>query len=123
MAGMRLPAPLHVVNEGIAFLLELAALACLAWWGWRSAENNALRLVLAIAAPVAAAVVWGVFASPKATFTLPLAGVLAVKALVFGAAVAALWAVERPTWALVFGIVAVVNTGLAALDSQAAMHR
>ncbi|BAU81010.1 hypothetical protein SLA_0055 [Streptomyces laurentii] len=123
MAGMRLPAPLHVLNEGIAFLLELAALACLAWWGWHSAESIALRLVLAIAAPVAAAVVWGLFASPKATFTLPLAGVLAVKALVFGAAVATLWAVERPTWALVFGIIAVVNTGLAALDSQAAMHR
>ncbi|MEU8542588.1 YrdB family protein [Streptomyces sp. NPDC048717] len=112
---MRLPTPLYWANEGIAFLLELVALVCLAWWGWRGVEHMPLRMVLAVAAPVAAAVVWGLFASPKATYTLPRAGVLAVKALVFGAAATALWAVERPAWALVFGIAVVVNTGLAAL--------
>jgi hypothetical protein len=28
-----LPRPLHVLNEGAALLLELLALAGLAWWG------------------------------------------------------------------------------------------
>ncbi|AJF68771.1 YrdB family protein [Streptomyces vietnamensis] len=120
---MKLPAPLHVLNEGLAFLLELAALAALAWWGWDSAENVALRLLLAVAAPAVAAVVWGLFAAPKARFRVPLAGVLAVKALVFGAAALALLGVDRPVWAVVFAAVALVNTALATADRQAAMHR
>ncbi|MGW4164813.1 YrdB family protein [Streptomyces sp. NPDC004788] len=120
---MRLPAPLHVFNEGLAFLLEVAALGCLAWWGWQSVEPVALRLVVAVAAPAAAAVLWGLFAAPKARVPAPLPGVLAVKALVFGAAVAALYGVGHPAWAVVFGIVALVNTGVATVDRGAAMHR
>ncbi|MFC9595360.1 DUF2568 domain-containing protein [Streptomyces sp. NPDC056944] len=120
---MKLPAPLHVVNEGLAFLLELAALAVLAWWGWEAAENVALRLLIAVAAPALAAVVWGLFAAPKARYRVPLAGVLLVKALVFGAAALALLGLERPVWAVVFAAVALVNTALATVDRRAAMHR
>jgi hypothetical protein len=120
---MKLPAPLHVLNEGLAFVLELAALAVLVWWGWENAENVALRLLLAVAAPAVAAVVWGLFAAPRARFRVPLAGVLLVKALVFGAAAVALCALERPVLAVSFAIVALVNTALATADRQAAMHR
>ncbi|MEU6164459.1 YrdB family protein [Streptomyces tanashiensis] len=120
---MKLPAPLHVFNEGLAFLLELAALAVLARWGWESAENTALRLLLAIAAPGLAAVVWGLFAAPRARFPVPPAGVLLVKALVFGAAAVALHALDRPVWAVSFAAVALVNTALATADRRAAMHR
>lgn len=123
MTPMRLPAPLHVFNEGLAFLLELAALGCLAWWGWQSVAPVALRLVLAVAAPAAAAVVWGLFAAPKARVPVPLPGILAVKALVFGSAVAALYGVGHPAWALAFGVLALVNTGVATVDRRAAMHR
>ncbi|MFF0435334.1 YrdB family protein [Streptomyces sp. NPDC004327] len=119
---MRLPAPLHVFNEGLAFLLEIAALGCLAWWGWHSTGPVALRLVLAVAAPAAAAVLWGLFAAPKARIRVPLAGILAVKALVFGAAVAALYGVGHPAWGLAFGIVALVNTAVATVDRRAATH-
>jgi hypothetical protein len=31
--GRALPGPWHAANEGLAFLLELEALAGLAWWG------------------------------------------------------------------------------------------
>ncbi|MEV5970499.1 YrdB family protein [Streptomyces sp. NPDC051921] len=120
---MRLPTPLHVVNEGLAFLLELAALAALGWWGWQSADGVVLRLVLAVAAPAAAAVLWGLFAAPKARIAVPLPGILVVKALVFGAAVAALYAMGWHTAAVVFGLVVVVNTTLATADRRAATHR
>ncbi|MEV6330474.1 YrdB family protein [Streptomyces sp. NPDC051909] len=120
---MRLPTPLHVLNEGLAFLLEPAALAVLAWWGWASADPVALRLLLAVAAPAAAAVLWGLFAAPRARVPVPLPAVLAVKALVFGAATLALVASDRPAWGIAFGAVAVVNTALATADRRAAMHR
>ncbi|MFB6837724.1 YrdB family protein [Streptomyces sp. NPDC056361] len=120
---MKLPGPLHVFNEGLAFLLELAALAVLAWWGWDAADNVALRLLLAVSAPAVAAVTWGLFAAPKARIPLPLPGVLAVKALVFGAAALALHALDHPSAALAFAVVALLNTALATADRQAAMRR
>ncbi|MFF9851235.1 YrdB family protein [Streptomyces litmocidini] len=120
---MKLPAPLRVLNEGLAFLLELAALAVLARWGWESAENPALRLLLAVVAPAVAAVVWGLFAAPRARIPVPLPGVLFVKALVFGAAAVAFQALDRPAWALSFAAVALLNTALATADRRAAMRR
>ncbi|MEU4078335.1 hypothetical protein DEJ45_02230 [Streptomyces venezuelae] len=120
---MKLPGPLRVLNEGLAFLLELAALAVLARWGWESAEAIVLRLVLAVAAPAAAAVLWGLFAAPRARFRVPLAVVLAVKALVFGAAALALDTLDGPVWAGCFAAVALVNTALATLDRRAAAPR
>ncbi|WP_030689532.1 YrdB family protein [Streptomyces globisporus] len=120
---MKLPAPLRVLNEGLAFLLELAALAVLAWWGWGSAEGVVLRLLLAVAAPALAAVVWGLFAAPRARIPVPLPAVLLVKALVFGAAAVALQALGRPVWALSFAVVALLNTALATADRRAAMRR
>ncbi|MFJ6561554.1 YrdB family protein [Streptomyces sp. NPDC091412] len=120
---MTLPGSLHVINEGLAFLLEVLALAALVWWGWQSADHTAARLLLAVAAPAAAAVVWGLFAAPKARVALPVLGVLTVKALVFGTAVAALYAVGRDRWAAVFAVVVAVNTVLATLDRNALAHR
>lgn len=99
------------------------ALAVLAWWGWQTPESTVLRFLLAMAAPTAAAVLWGMFAAPKARIRVPLPGVLVVKALVFGAAAAALYGVGRPGWGAVFAGVAVVNTALATVDRRAWMHR
>ncbi|MEE1816094.1 YrdB family protein [Streptomyces sp. SP18ES09] len=117
---MKLPAALRVANEGLAFLLELAALAALAWWGWEATENTAPRLLLAVAAPALAAVVWGLFAAPKARFRVPLAAVLLVKALVFGTAALAPAGLGRPAWALTFAAVTLANTTLATADKRTA---
>ncbi|MFD9612392.1 YrdB family protein [Streptomyces sp. NPDC059083] len=117
---MKLPAALRVANEGLAFLLELAALAALARWGWEATENTALRLLLAVAAPALAAVVWGLFAAPKARFRVPLAAVLLVKALVFGTAALALADLGHPAWALTFAAVTLANTTLATADRRTA---
>jgi hypothetical protein len=115
-----LPTPVHVVNEGLAFFMELAGLALLAWWGWSTGQNTALRILLAVGAPVVAATVWGLFAAPKATFAVPLAVVLLVKALFFGSAAAALYTLDRTQPALVFAAVAFANTALATVDR---LHR
>ncbi|MFH7594529.1 YrdB family protein [Streptomyces racemochromogenes] len=115
-----LPTPLHVVNEGLAFLMELAGPALLAWWGWSTGQNTAVRILLAVGAPALAATAWGLFAAPKATFAVPLVAVLAVKALFFGSATAALYALGRTQPAVVFAAVAVANTTLAELDR---LHR
>ncbi|NUR26935.1 MAG: YrdB family protein [Catenulispora sp.] len=113
-----LPKPLHVANEALAFLLELAALVLLAVWGFRTGSTTAGHVLLGLGAPALMVVVWGAFAAPRARFQLPMAGVLAVKAVVFGAATAAGYAAGWHVLAVVFGVVAVVNTVVAALDRE-----
>ena len=102
-------------NEVLAFLLELAALAILCWWGFATGP-----FVLGIGAPVLAAVVWGLFAAPRARFSLPRFGVLTVKVLVFGAATAALAALGLPIPAAVFAVIVVVNLAVEQRRQRAA---
>jgi hypothetical protein len=116
---LRVSEPLHLVNEGLAFLIELLALAALAWWGAEVGSGLFVHLLLGIGTPLVAAVIWGVFASPKATVKLPFAGVLGVKALVFGAALFSLDLLGHRTLAILFGVVAAANTIVATLDREA----
>ena len=120
MRTRALPQSLHRVNEGLAFLLELAALAALAWWGAGTGVDLGLRIALAIAAPGVAAVLWGMFAAPRATVRLPMTGVLAVKAITFAAA--AIYARAQHVLAVIFAGLALVSTTLAAVDRDAAMR-
>jgi uncharacterized protein DUF2568 len=69
-----------------AFVSELAALAALAVWGWSLSGSGPLRLAAAVGLPLVAAVLWGVFAAPRAPVRRrgPAA---AVKVAVLGGAV------------------------------------
>jgi len=53
----------HPANLAFRFLLELAALIALGVWGW-SLSTGAIRFVAALAAPLAAAALWGLFNVP-----------------------------------------------------------
>jgi hypothetical protein len=101
---------LFVANAILAFLLEIAALVALAFWGARTGTGTAAKTGLAIAAPLLAAVLWGLFAAPRARFAIPLAGQLAVKALVFGAATLALLTTGHPVLGSAFGTLVLLNT-------------
>ncbi|MGD8817978.1 MAG: DUF2568 domain-containing protein [Acidobacteriota bacterium] len=54
----------HPINLAVRFLLELAALAAFAMYGWGLTDHAALRVVLAVLFPVIAAALWGIFAVP-----------------------------------------------------------
>jgi hypothetical protein len=102
-------------NATLAFLLELAALALLAWGGWRLGGGaGALRGVLAVGLPVAAAVLWGLFAAPHASHP-STAGRLAVQLVVFGAAAVVLAWGASPRWGAGFAALVAANLVLAVL--------
>ncbi|WP_138734017.1 YrdB family protein [Modestobacter excelsi] len=102
------------VNATVAFGLELAALAVLGWAGWQLGGPVAVRVVLAVALPVAAAVLWSSFAAPRAAHP-SAAGRLAVQALVFGAAAVLLAWGASPRWGVLFAVVVVANLVAAAV--------
>lgn len=59
-------------NLGLAFLVELGAVAALAYAGFRMGTTVPVRLALGIGAPAAAIVLWGLFAAPRATVSVPV---------------------------------------------------
>jgi Protein of unknown function (DUF2568) len=98
-------------NDGLRFLLEMALLGSLAYWGF-SEEGGAVQWLLGLGAPLLVAVVWGRFIAPKASHptTDPLR--LVLEAAVFGAGVAALLAADQTVLAFVFTALVLVHLSL-----------
>ncbi|WP_433475462.1 YrdB family protein [Spirillospora sp. CA-142024] len=120
---MRLPGPLHALNEGLAFVLEIVAIIALAWWGFTTGGNILVNVVLGVATPVVAMVLWGLFAAPRARFKVALPLVLLVKAVVFGAGALGFYGVGHPGSALAFAVITLINTALATADREAHFRR
>lgn len=80
----------HPINLAVRFLLEVATLLSMGFWGWRQGEGW-LRFVLAALIPVVAAIIWSTFAVPadpsrSGGAPIPVQGLvrLAIEATVFG---------------------------------------
>ncbi|HEV2091858.1 MAG TPA: YrdB family protein [Rubrobacter sp.] len=99
-------------NLAVRFLLELCALGALVYWGFAVGGNLVAKLALGLGAPLLAAAVWGTFVAPKAAFPLDMPLRLVPEALVFGSAVAALFATGHPLLAVCLAVLAAVNRAL-----------
>jgi hypothetical protein len=95
-------------NLALRFLLELAALGAIGAW-CASAASGVVAALLATAAVVAAAFVWGTLCSPRARVTLASGPKLAVQFAVFGVATAGLLALRLPMLAATFAVLVVIN--------------
>lgn len=104
----------HPANLALRFVLELAALASVGWWGHRLADGAWWRWLLAIGLPVCTGAIWAVFAVPGdpsrsggAGVPIPGAARLALELGFFALATAALLHVgARPfAWALAGAVV------------------
>jgi hypothetical protein len=106
-------------NDVLRFLLELGALAALAYWGFSTREGAAAG-ALGRGAPVAAAVFWGLFVAPMARFPVSRASRVVLGLVVFGLAAAALADAGEAILAIVFGALALLNATimLARLSSR-----
>ena len=104
----------------VAFLSELAALAALAAWGWSASASTGLRVLLAVAAPLVAAVLWGLFAAPAAPVGIAALTVV-VKVAVFGAGTLALLATGHPKLAVALAVAALLSSVLSTPPAPAAV--
>ena len=91
----------------VRFLLELCLLAALGYWGFETGG-----WALGLCAPLAAAVVWGMFIAPKARYPVPTAVWVGLQVVLFGAAALGLAAVGSTGLAVLF-VIAVVLHGAA----------
>lgn len=105
-------------NLGVRFALEICMLAALCYWGIRAGQGFIGKLALGIGAPLLAAVIWGLFIAPKATWPPPTGIWLALQVVLFGAAVLSLFATGHPLLGLVLAILVIVNGALMAAWGQ-----
>ncbi len=61
---------LKSINLGLRFLLELAALISLGYWGFNINGALITKVCVGIGLPLVTAIIWGFFGSPKAIFPL-----------------------------------------------------
>jgi hypothetical protein len=109
---------MRTANLALRFLLELCALAALGYWGAHAGGTGAIRIALALAAPLAAALVWGALVAPRAVIRAPNAVRLVAECVVFGAALAALAAAGRTRWAVILGLAILLNEILLTMWDQ-----
>ncbi|MGN6569147.1 MAG: YrdB family protein, partial [Flavipsychrobacter sp.] len=60
------------IHLAVAFLLELAMLFCLGYYGFHSGDSALQSWAIGIGLPVAVILVWGLFAAPRAQRRLPV---------------------------------------------------
>jgi hypothetical protein len=108
----------RIFSLALRFLLELALLAALGVWGFTVGGGTFTKILFGIGAPLAAAIVWGVFVAPKAPRRLEDPARFTLELFLWMAGGLALLAAGHPGWALVFGVLAAASLGLMVLMGQ-----
>lgn len=103
---------MRAANLALRFLLELAALGILAYWGATSAGPAWQRAALAIAAPTAVAVLWGTLIAPRAPVRVPEGGKAVLALSVFALAAVALASRGLRVLAVTLAVIALLNAVL-----------
>jgi hypothetical protein len=100
---------IRMVNLGIAFLLELAVLVAVGCWGFSLNAGLPVRVLAGLGGAALMAVLWGVFASPRAT--VPLRGLadLAFRIAWFGIGALAFWVAGVPAAGAALAVFAVIH--------------
>ncbi len=98
-----------VLNTGLSFLLELALLAALGYWGFQGEKTVWIKLGLGIGTPLAVALLWGLFLAPKADHRLKSTAGVVLSLGLFGLAAFALYQTHHPALATALAIIALFN--------------
>jgi len=110
--------PLKVINNGLAFLLELAMLIAFGYWGFYGDKSVLAKWLLGIGLPLLTAVVWGMFLAPRAVYRLNSISVNLISFILFLLAATALFYTQHPALAMIFALTALVNRVLILLWRQ-----
>ena len=109
---------LKKLNIVVSFLLEMAMLVALVYWGLRTGQGVWLKLLLGAGVPVAVIIVWGLFLAPKAANRAGSTFGVATTLILFYLAAAALLLAKQPVLAAVMMIVAAINRTLVVIWKQ-----
>lgn len=102
----------QATNLVVRFLLELCMLTALGYVGFQLGDGIVVRIGLAIALPLAAAVLWGAFFAPKARRRAPDPGRAVLEILLFTASAAGVAIAGHEVLGLILAVAVLINIGL-----------
>lgn len=100
---------IQTMNIGLRFLLEIATLISIGYWGFKVGSGTFLKLLIGFGAPLFIAILWGLFASPKAQYKLHGIQHFAFEFGIFFVGVLALYASGKSKLAIILGVIIVIN--------------
>ena len=112
---------LRWANSALAFGLELALLAALAFWGFTVDDDLLVRIALGLGAPALVIVIWAVVLAPRATRRLRMPWLAIAKLVLFGLGALALYIANSPGLAIALAVLAVVNIVLTSVLGESSI--
>jgi len=100
------------INLAAHFLLELIAVAAVGYWGFQAVPDSPARILVAVAAPTALIMFWGLVVAPKANNDIPLGARFLIGAGTMLIAAVALAVAGEAVLAATFATAVAVNTVL-----------
>lgn len=101
---------MQLINLGGRFLLELAAIGAVGYWGYHVAGPQPARIVVAIGAALVLVVFWALVVAPNATNAIPADVRILIGSVVLLLAAGALVLAGQPTLGVAFAVAVVLNT-------------
>jgi len=109
---------MKVANLGVIFLLELAVLVAVGYWGFTRDVVTPLTWLLGLGVPSVMIALWWLFGAPDAPYKTHGALRVGFELIWFGAAALALFLADRYAWAIAFAVVCVLSKTLAVIWHQ-----
>ena len=98
-------------NAAFRFALEMCTLGVFVWWGFAT-EDGPAALLRGFGVALLSAAAWGTFGAPNAPLRAKPSVRLALLAVIYGWAVAALWTIDQRVLAVLLAVAVLVNTSL-----------
>ncbi|MGX9136370.1 YrdB family protein [Rummeliibacillus sp. JY-2-4R] len=99
----------EMMNIGLRLFIELFGLLIYGYWGFQVGNTAIQKSIFCISVPLMVAIIWAMFGSPNASFTLPIAAHFVVEMIIFLLPVVLLINVNKVVLAYVFGGIFIVN--------------
>ena len=100
---------IRFVNQVVAFLLEIAMLISIGYWGFVEGKTILTKYSLSIFLPIVAIILWGFFAAPKSKYRLKFPLRIIFELCLFAFASILLYQTENSELAIWFGVIAFTN--------------
>jgi Protein of unknown function (DUF2568) len=101
-----------ILNLGLRFLVEVAGVAALGYWGVNASSAPVTQTALGLGAPLGLIVAWALVVAPKATNGIAPAHRLVIGSALLLVAAAALGLAGRPGAATGLALLILANTAL-----------
>lgn len=101
---------MKLLNNLVSFLLELAMLGALSFWGFHAGSTGLINWLLGLGIPLLVVIFWGTFMAPNAKNRIAWPWLPVVSLLLFLISAAALYSVGERSIAVAFAATAIVNS-------------